>query len=592
MIPAPAGGSRRPGLAVVGFALLVVLGLQFDNFLTTGNLTATSLNSADVLMASIGTMALLVSGNVDLSIGSQYALTSVASAWLAVHTHHAVLAIGLGIVLGAVLGLVNGLLTIALDISPLIVTLATLAVYRGAAYVIGSGDSIYGLPAAFTRVGQSRLLGVPVPVAVALVVFLVGGVLLVMSVAGLRLHAIGGNATAAARAGVPVARLVVATFALNGAVVGTAGVLAAARLGSGSPTIAVGFEVSVLTAVILGGVAFTGGVGHPLGVFVGVATLGIVNAGLLFHGYRDWWQQITLGVLLLVALAADQVLLAYRAARQSPDEPLPPRASEEPDGPVLGDREAPSHGLLEVRDVSFRYGRTAVLEGIDLTVAAGEVVCLVGDNGAGKSTLVRVIAGSLQPNSGQVLVDGVGLPPGSAQARRAGVETVFQDLALCPNLGVTDNIVLGAEPRLGGPGLRLFRDHRTAQDQARQRLARLGAAMPQDGRPVEALSGGQRQAVAIARVLHDTVRLFVLDEPTSALGVRQTAEVLRLVRALAASGRGVLLVTHDVEDTFDVADRVVVLDRGRVIHDGRVEDLTKLELLGLMSGRRREPRLS
>jgi len=585
----PGDSSRRLGLAVVGLALFLYFGVRYENFFGADNIVATGLNVSSIAIAAVGTMALLVSGNVDLSIGSQYALVAVVTAWVVRETQNPLLGVLTGVGLGLVLGLLNGMLVVWLKISPLIVTLGTLAIYRGLAFVVGDGVSVYGFPSSFTAIGRTRWLGVPVPVLVAGLVFLVGGWLLLATVPGLRLFAIGGNAESSRLVGIPVRRLVVTAFMVNGGLIGLVAILTTARLGSGAPNYGIQFEMAVLTAVILGGVAFNGGSGHPLGVLTGVCTIGILDAGLIFAGLQDWYQQIARGSLLLLALVSDQALLAFktRGSRRARSVPV---AASDVVADVVGERESPRSAgggvALEATGLTVRYGNNPVLVDAGIRVHAGEVVCVAGDNGAGKSTLIKALCGVARPIAGEICLDG--RPMDFAQpsdARRAGIETVFQGLALCENLGVAHNLVLGDEPRRRIGGILPVRDDRRAAVIAQSRLGSLGVTVSDPNRAVAQLSGGQRQSVAIARVLRDDVRIVILDEPTAALGVKQTAEVLRLVRSVADAGHGVVLISHDVEDIFEVADRVVILQLGRVIFDGAIAELTRLELLRLMSGR-------
>ncbi|MFI9191068.1 ATP-binding cassette domain-containing protein [Streptomyces californicus] len=221
-------------------------------------------------------------------------------------------------------------------------------------------------------------------------------------------------------------------------------------------------------------------------------------------------------------------------------------------------RGTPREPLLSLRGISKSFGAVAALTDVALDVAAGEVVALVGDNGAGKSTLVKVLSGVHRPDAGTVRFDGraVTVPsPGAAQ--RLGIATVFQDLALCENLNVVENLFLGREMR----GLRL--DEVAMEVRSRALLGELSAKIPSVRTPVAALSGGQRQTVAIARSLLGDPTVIILDEPTAALGVAQTAEVLRLIERLRERGLGILMVSHDMADVRAVADTVAVLRLGR-----------------------------
>jgi ABC-type sugar transport system ATPase subunit len=197
---------------------------------------------------------------------------------------------------------------------------------------------------------------------------------------------------------------------------------------------------------------------------------------------------------------------------------------------------------------------------------------------------VKLISGALRPDEGELRMAGVPVEfRDPADARRLGIETVYQDLALCPNLSVAHNLVLGHEPvRAWGP-LRI-RDEARASREAARRLDRLGIRLPDPSVLIDALSGGQRQAVAVARCLEDHVRLVCLDEPTAALGVAQTEHVLELIRSLSRHGTSILMITHDVASVMQVSDRVLVLRQGRVIHESPTAQLDELELLQLMAG--------
>ena len=216
--------------------------------------------------------------------------------------------------------------------------------------------------------------------------------------------------------------------------------------------------------------------------------------------------------------------------------------------------------VVSLRGITHSFGAVRALIDVDLDVCPHEVVAVVGDNGAGKSTLVGVLAGALVPDAGEVVVDGQEVRLSSpGLARQLGIATVFQDLALCEDLDVVENLFLGQEVRRG-PLL----DEVAMERGASRLLAQLAARVPSLRAPVSGLSGGQRQAVAVARALVGEPRVLVLDEPTASLGVTQTAEVLNLVERVRDRGYGVVVVSQNMADVQAVADRVVVLRRGRV----------------------------
>jgi D-xylose transport system ATP-binding protein len=221
--------------------------------------------------------------------------------------------------------------------------------------------------------------------------------------------------------------------------------------------------------------------------------------------------------------------------------------------------------ILSLEDVSKSFGPVQALDGVDFEVRPGEVVALVGDNGAGKSTLVKAISGIHHVDSGQFFFDGqpvsISTPSDAAQL---GIATVYQDLALCDNLDVVANLFLGQEEISSGPGrLTQQLDEIDMEHRSHELLEQLAVTIPSVRSEVGALSGGQRQQVAVARSLLGEPKVVLLDEPTAALGVQQTAQVLELIKRLRERGLGVVVISHNLADVFEVADRIFVLRLGR-----------------------------
>lgn len=235
--------------------------------------------------------------------------------------------------------------------------------------------------------------------------------------------------------------------------------------------------------------------------------------------------------------------------------------------------------VLSLRGISKGFGAVQALTDVDLDVYPGEVVALVGDNGAGKSTLVKVLAGVHPQDTGTITFDGEEVSIASpAASRELGIATVFQDLALCDNLDVVSNLFLGRE--IGG----LTINEEEMEKLSWNLLRQLSARIPSVRIAVASLSGGQRQTVAIARSLIGEPRVVILDEPTAALGVAQTAEVLNLIERLRERGLGVVLISHNMADVQAVADRVAVLRLGRNNGDFRVPDVSYEEIISAITG--------
>jgi len=225
--------------------------------------------------------------------------------------------------------------------------------------------------------------------------------------------------------------------------------------------------------------------------------------------------------------------------------------------------------VIEARGISKRYGALTALQGVDLKINAGEIVGLVGDNGAGKSTLIKILSGAIAPTSGQLLVEGAPMAMHSPlDARRKGIETVYQDLALAPDLTVSENLFIGRElKRPGVLGLIGVLDRRKMNAQARGELDRLKIRIDSVTDRADALSGGQRQAIAVARAVAWGRRVILMDEPTAALGVEEQEKVAHLIETVRGGGTPVLLVSHNIPQVHEICDRIVVLFRGRVVAD-------------------------
>jgi fructose transport system ATP-binding protein len=223
--------------------------------------------------------------------------------------------------------------------------------------------------------------------------------------------------------------------------------------------------------------------------------------------------------------------------------------------------------VLQAKNLTKRYGRVVAIDGSDLELYPGEILAVIGDNGAGKSSLIKALSGAVVPDSGEILMDGRPVHFRSPmEAREAGIETVYQTLAVAPGLDIADNLFLGREERKPGPLGSVFRmlDRAHMRSEARRHMSELGIGTLQNiGQAVESLSGGQRQAVAVARSAAFGSKVVILDEPTAALGVKEGNRVLQLIRDVRDRGLPVILISHNMPHVFEVADRIHIQRLGR-----------------------------
>jgi simple sugar transport system ATP-binding protein len=240
--------------------------------------------------------------------------------------------------------------------------------------------------------------------------------------------------------------------------------------------------------------------------------------------------------------------------------------------------------ILEVKDLSKRFGGVHALEKVSLNLCGGEVLALAGDNGAGKSTLIKTISGVHKPDEGTICYDGKPVTfENPQQARDHGIETIYQDLALADNLDVGANVFLGREVMkriLGLPAV----DRKRMRAQAADTLKVLDIRINRLDLPLRSMSGGQRQAVAIGRAIHWKAKVLIMDEPTAALGVPEQRKVKALVRSLKQSGVGVIFISHNLADIFEVCDRIIVLRRGIVAGERSISNTNPDEIVRLMVG--------
>ncbi|MGO4387488.1 ATP-binding cassette domain-containing protein [Microvirga sp. 2YAF29] len=235
--------------------------------------------------------------------------------------------------------------------------------------------------------------------------------------------------------------------------------------------------------------------------------------------------------------------------------------------------------LVEMRNISMAFGGIKAVDGVSIDLRPGEVVGLLGHNGAGKSTLIKILSGAYRPDSGEIYVNGEQADISTPRdAKGYGIETIYQTLALADNIDAAGNIFLGREVLTPYGTL----DDATMESETRKVMARLNPHFRRFKEPVKALSGGQRQSVAIARAIYFNARVLIMDEPTAALGPAETQQVADLVLQLKKEGIGIFLISHDIHDVFGLADRVSVMKNGKLVGSASVQDVTQDEVLGMI----------
>jgi len=592
---------QRPELASLGglaAAFVVFSILRPDLFLTHDNGVNVASLAAQYGIVAVGVTLLMIAGHFDLSVGTIVGLTGWAMFYFGnVLGLPPILTILCALAVGTLLGALNGVIQVRTGLPSFIITLATSLVYRGILTMNTSGfPVVVKFPASYALLIAGKLFfGYRMSIIWFLVVAALATLFLLRTRMGNWAFAIGQNPTAAKNLGVPVARTTVTLFAMSGFTSGVAGVVVAVQYFSIDANRGVGWELIAIAMTVIGGTLLTGGYGSVLGTVLGAFMYAMVNAGLLLVGLQGYWVNIFLGIVVLVAVLINRLVIDRfvmspdRAGLEQPvvvAEARPAVEADRRDPPASAGKLRPTaeaaRPIVALRDVTMSFQSVTALRNITLEAHVGKVLALLGDNGAGKSTLIKVLSGVYRPTSGLVEVDGRPVTLRSAHdARAAGISTVFQDLAVCDLMSIARNMVLGNEPvKRFGP-LRVY-DAKKADRITTDALATLGVDLRRRlSDPAATLSGGQKQAVAIARAIVYGSRCLILDEPTAALAVRQTQQVLDQVRRARNAGQAVILIMHNLQQALSVADEVIVLARGRVMGqfssaDADLERVTQL----------------
>jgi len=576
---------QRPELAslsglVAAFTVFSIM--RPDLFLTRDNGINVASLAAQYGIVAVGVTVLMIAGQFDLSVGTIVGLTGWAMHYFGnVLGLPPIVTILCTLAFGTLLGAINGIIQVRTGLPSFIITLATSLVYRGILTRNTSGfPVVVKFPDSYAQaIAGKQLFGYRMSLLWFLVVAVLATLFLLRTRMGNWAFAIGQNPTAAKNLGVPVSRTTVTLFALSGFTSGIAGVVVAVQYFSIDANRGVGWELIAIAMSVIGGTLLTGGYGSVLGTVLGAFMYAMVTAGLLLIGLQGYWVNIFLGIVVLVAVLINRVVIDRfvmspdRPGLEQPiiltDETGPPGGTHPSDATTIVDatrRGAGTTPVVALREVTMTFQSVTALRNISIEAHVGKVLALLGDNGAGKSTLIKVLSGVYRPTSGSVEVDGRPVTLHSAHdARAAGISTVFQDLAVCDLMSIVRNMVLGNEPcKRFGP-LRIY-DARKADRITIDALAMLGVDLRRRlSDPAATLSGGQKQAVAIARAIVYGSRCLILDEPTAALAVRQTQQVLDQVRRARDAGQAVILIMHNLQQAMSVADEVVVLSRGRVM---------------------------
>jgi simple sugar transport system ATP-binding protein len=415
-----------------------------------------------------------------------------------------------------------------------------------------------------TRAGEPIVDGIPMLIVWALALVAVAHVILTRTQFGNWVFAAGGDAQAARYVGVPVNRVKILMFMFTAFCACVFATCQVVEFGSAGADRGLLKEFEAIIAVVIGGALLTGGYGSVIGAALGALIFGVVQRAVLCQGRIE---------------PVPGVPRRHPALCGDPEHLRPPHQHG---GTLMS---AFDHNpIVEMKGIEKHLGPVIALSGVSYDVRPGECHCLLGDNGAGKSTFIKTMSGVHKPTRGEILFEGKPMSFASPRdAMEAGIATVYQDLAMIPLMSVTRNFWMGREPvRRVGPFN--FIDFKHANEVTMEEMRKMGINLRSPDQAVGTLSGGERQTVAIARAVHFGAMVLILDEPTSALGVRQTANVLSTIDKVRKTGIGIVFITHNVRHAMAVGDRFTVLNRGKTLGTAQRGQITPEELQDLMAG--------
>ncbi|MDF2613882.1 MAG: ribose transport system permease protein RbsC [Clostridia bacterium] len=301
------------GILAALIALIVFFSIVTDSFLTSVNIMNVLRQVAIIGMCSVGMTFVILTGGIDLSVGSVIGVSAVTAATLMGGGTHPVLACLAALVIGFVVGLINGALINELDMFPMIATLGMMTALRGVAYLVSGGKPVYGIPKSFLFLGQGYISYFPVPVIIMIIVFILGFIILNKTVFGRTVYGTGGNQEASRLSGVSVKKVKYQIYAIEGILAAAAGIILVSRVNSGQPAAGQSYEMDIITACVLGGVSINGGEGKITGVIVGVLIMGVLTNGMILLNVNEFWQWVVKGAVLILAVALDKISQKYKA---------------------------------------------------------------------------------------------------------------------------------------------------------------------------------------------------------------------------------------------------------------------------------------
>lgn len=586
------------GISVLMIAIFIIIAPSFFSVSTAMNVLR---QTSSLAICAIGMTMIILTGGIDLSVGAVIAFSGAvgAIAMQAVGgTGLNVALIGIICTVGSamIFGAINGILIGVFQVSPFMATLATMAVARGITLKITSSSRVMVKEPIYNFFGQKELFkigsaGVPSVLLLMAVFYVIAFFILSRTTFGRRTYAAGGNAVTARASGIPVKKHVFWVYIMASVTYGFAAIVTVGRAMSAQPLAGTGFEFEVITAVVIGGISMTGGIGSLGGTLLGAMLVGVISTGLGMVDVPPFINYVVKGILIFAAVILDMYIGKLNVSRVTKSENADKKDAQKEaaekeihanNSSALNLIESSKQSVLALEHIVKTFPGVRALDDVSLEIKRGKVHALVGENGAGKSTLMKILSGVYQKDGGVVTIDGIPVEMNSPiDSKKLGISVIYQELALVPELSVTRNIFIGKEIL---NKTRILIDMRKMTARAKELIGRFGLNINVNKRTGN-YTVGQMQMIEIAKAIESNAWLVVMDEPTASITEADKNKLFDIIRELKAQGMAVVYISHRMSEIFEIADEITVLRDGKNVITQNIEDVNESDLIKYMVGR-------
>ena len=576
-------------MIAVLFVLFSFVSKGFLSFNTVMNLFRQAASNA---LAAIAMTMIMLTGGIDLSVGTVVAFSGAAGALAMQAAGGSTLLAGIvGITVtvaaAAGFGLINGYAAGYLKIAPFIVTLATMSLARGLTLTVTHSSRVIVDNSVYNFVSQTDLFGkIPVSLLLVAAAYIAAYLLLTRTAFGRRTYAIGDNPVASRASGINVEKHTLCVYIVADVFIALSTIVIVGRARSAQPMAGVGMEFDVITAVVIGGTSLMGGQGNLKGTLLGVLLTSVIFTGLSMLDLSPFVNYMVQGSLILLAVLGNRVVsakaqksvLRHAAGHSGGAEPQTGKKARGLDE-ILA---ANAQDVLELRHIVKVFPGVRALDDVSLTIKRGTIHALCGENGAGKSTLMKILSGVYTKDEGEILINGVPAQIRSpADSERIGISVIYQELANIPELNVSQNVNLGKEL---SNGARILLDTKRMEQKTRSLLDRFQLQVGVRQK-IDQLTVGQQQMVEIAKAFGSNAWIVVMDEPTSAITEADKENLFKIIRELKENNIAVVYISHRMSEIFEIADEITILRDGRQVIAGPVSEFDENKVIRHMVGR-------